>query len=65
MAMTWAGYCRETMATELGVDKSTISRWINDKGAPPNRGYISAWAGFTHCNFQWLLTGEPKRERAA
>jgi len=72
MAMDWAGYCRESMATELGVHPSTVSRWMNDKGKPPKRGHVSAWAGFTHCDFQWLLTGEhgstegqPKRESAA
>jgi len=72
MSMDWAGYCRESMAAELGVHPSTVSRWMGDKGAPPNRGYISAWAVFTHCDFQWLLTGDPtptegqpKRESAA
>ena len=58
MAMSWAGYHREDMAAEMGVDASTVSRWMNDKDAPPNRGYISAWAAFTRCDFQWLLTGE-------
>ena len=58
MAMNFAGYDRVDMAAELGVDKSTISRWTNDDGAPPNRGYVLAWAVFTHCDVQWLLTGE-------
>jgi transcriptional regulator with XRE-family HTH domain len=52
MAMSWAGYHREDMAAELGVDASTVSRWMNDKGEPPKRGNISTWARFTHCNFQ-------------
>ena len=72
MAMDWAGHSREDMATELGVVPSTISRWMNNDDAPPSRGYVCAWATFTHCDFQWLLTGEPtsmegppKRESAA
>ena len=58
MAMTWAGYGREDMATEIGVSPSTISRWTNDVGEPPHRGYIVTWATFTRCDLQWLFTGE-------
>lgn len=58
MAMDWADYSRDDMATELGVHPSTISRWMNDKGEPPKRGHVSAWAAFTRCDFHWLLTGE-------
>ena len=58
MAMDWAGYRRDHMAEELGVSESTISRWTNDDGTPPNRGYIRAWAAFTRYDFHWLLTGE-------
>ena len=58
MSMDWAGYDRDDMAAEIGKHPGTISRWMNNKGTPPDRGHIAAWARFTHCDFQWLLTGE-------
>ena len=58
MAMDWADYSNTDMATELGVSVSTVSRWMNDPNAVVSRGMIKAWADFSRCDFQWLLTGE-------
>ena len=58
MALEWADHSNADVAAELGVSVSTVSRWMNNKDAPPPRGMIKAWADFTHCDFQWLLTGD-------
>src|SRR5688572_24824731 len=46
------------MADALGVSRQTVSRWMADRGAPPRRVYIRAWADLTDTDLTWLLTGE-------
>ena len=47
----------EGMAAELGVSRSTISRWLNDHGAEPRLGYLKLWAMRTGVPFSWLAEG--------
>lgn len=42
------------MADELGVTRSTISRWMHDKGAPPRTIYVRQWAMRTGVSADWL-----------
>jgi transcriptional regulator with XRE-family HTH domain len=44
------------MADELGVSRSTVSRWLNDKGQP-KRAYLTRWAWMCKVNFEWLKNG--------
>jgi transcriptional regulator with XRE-family HTH domain len=56
-ALSWADMNTEEMAYELGVARSTISRWCNDKGHP-TRGYLKLWAQRTRVPLNWLLQGD-------
>ena len=52
-ALSHAGMTTEQMADELGVARSTVSRWCNDKGHP-TRGYLKLWAIRTGVSYDWL-----------
>ena len=58
-ALDYAGMSVEDMAAELGVSRSTISRFINDRGAPPRIGYVKLWAQLTGTNLEWVLDRVP------
>jgi transcriptional regulator with XRE-family HTH domain len=45
------------MAGALEVARATISRWINDEGAPPRTIYIERWADICKIDRPWLLHG--------
>lgn len=55
-ALTHAGLHVEEMADELGVSRSTVSRWVNDKG-PVRPIYLKQWALRCGVPFEWLQTG--------
>lgn len=52
-ALAHAGISVEQMAQELGVSRSTVSRWLNDRGTP-SRGYLTLWAQRTGVPYEWL-----------
>ena len=52
-SLAHAGMTTEDMADELGVARSTVSRWCNDKGRP-TRGYLKLWAMRTGVELSWL-----------
>ncbi len=54
-ALDYAGMSVEDMAAELGVSRSTISRFINDRGAPPRTGYVKLWCQRTGVSQEWVL----------
>jgi len=56
-ALSWADMTTEEMGYELGVARSTVSRWCNDKGHP-TRGYLKLWAQRTRVPLNWLLQGD-------
>ena len=58
MALGHARMSVEQMAQELGVSRSTISRWLNDRSRP-SRGYLRLWSALTGVDLAWLAGGEP------
>lgn len=46
----------EQMAEEIGVSRSSVSRWINDRAAP-RTAYLRLWALRTGVPYAWLLDG--------
>lgn len=57
-ALAHAGVTTAEIADDLGVARSTISRWINDHGAPPRAAFVKMWALRTGVPYEWLMTGE-------
>jgi transcriptional regulator with XRE-family HTH domain len=53
-ALAHAGVSVEEIAEEIGVSRSTVSRWLNDRGMPPRPGYIKLWALRTGVDHNWL-----------
>jgi transcriptional regulator with XRE-family HTH domain len=51
----------EQMADELGVSRSTVSRWLNGHGAPPRIGYLKLWAMRCGVPLDWLVNGDDVR----
>lgn len=58
MALRHAGLSVDAMAAELGVSRSTISRWTNEHGTPPKAAFVKMWALRCGVPFSWLATGE-------
>ena len=42
------------MALYLGVNRATVSRWMNDVGAQPKRAYVTLWAERCGVDLEWL-----------
>lgn len=60
-ALAHADISVQDMADELGMSRTSLSRWINDKGTPPRSGFIKLWALRTGVPYEWLITGtEPE-----
>jgi transcriptional regulator with XRE-family HTH domain len=57
MALAHANMSVEQMSQELGVSRSTISRWLNDRGTP-SRGYLRLWSELTDVDLDWLSEAE-------
>ena len=49
------------MADELGMARSSLSRWLNGHGAAPRRGFIKQWALRCGVSYEWLQNGESPR----
>lgn len=58
-ALAHAGISVNEIAEEMGVSRATISRWINDKGAPPRAAYLKQWALRTGVPYLWLTDMDP------
>src|SRR5260370_36855122 len=58
-ALAHGGVSVEGMAAELGVSRSTISRWMNDRGAPPRGGYVKLWSQRAGVSVEGVLGGAP------
>ena len=54
-ALAHAGLSVETMADDLGFERKSLSRWMNDKGAPPRPVYLKQWALITGVPYRWLI----------
>lgn len=57
-ALAHSGISAEQMASELGVVRATVSRWMHDKGAPPRAAYVKQWALRTGVSYRWLSGDE-------
>lgn len=57
MSMEWAGVKRSELASYIGVDETTITRWTHDKGKAPRRANLLAWSHLTGVPVKWLETG--------
>ena len=44
MALEASAVSVQSMATQLGVSRATLSRWMGDKGKAPARAYVAQWA---------------------
>ena len=65
LRMALAGRSVGWIAAELGVDRSTVSHWLNDKTLP-KLGMIRAWAMICGVDYDWLRTGvDPDQQAAA
>jgi len=47
----------QEMAGHLGKSRATLTRWMNDIGAPPARAFVLQWAMRTGVDAVWLETG--------
>jgi transcriptional regulator with XRE-family HTH domain len=56
-ALAWAGLTAEQMADELGIHRTTVSRWTHDRGRP-TKGYLKLWALRCGVPYEWLVSGE-------
>lgn len=54
-ALAHAGMTAEEMADELGYATKTMSRWTNDKGAPPRSVILKRWAMKCGVPYAWLI----------
>src|SRR5260221_14572931 len=62
-ALAHAGISAADMAEDLGVSRATVSRWINDHGAPPRVGYVKLWAMRCGVSLEWVLAWPAERRR--
>lgn len=47
------------MADDLGVARSTVSRWMNDHGErPPRKAFLMQWAMRCGVSYEWLRSGQ-------
>ena len=58
-ALSHADISVQEMADELGVARSTISRWVNDHGTEPRAVYVKQWALRTGVDYRWLMGSTP------
>jgi transcriptional regulator with XRE-family HTH domain len=58
-SLAHAGIAVEEIAEEMGVSRSTVSRWLNDRGAAPKAAYLKMWALRTGVPFAWLADTDP------
>ncbi len=62
-ALSHAGISAADMAADLGVSRATVSRWINDHGAPPRVGYVKLWAMRCGVSLEWVLAWPAERRQ--
>lgn len=57
-ALAHAGITSNDIADEMEVSRTTISRWLNDRGAPPRSPYVKQWALICRVPYDWLVYGD-------
>lgn len=58
MALAQGDLSVQEMADNLGVSRSTISRWLHDDGMPPRAAFVKQWALASRVSLEWLQTGK-------
>lgn len=58
MSLDEAGIAVEDAAQRLDVSRSTVSRWLNGRGAAPKRPFLAQWALMTGVPLAWLESGD-------
>jgi len=61
-ALAHAGISVEEISDELGVSRSSVSRWLNDR-ALPRAAYLKVWALRTGVAYEWLAGDQFPRRR--
>jgi transcriptional regulator with XRE-family HTH domain len=64
-SLAHAGIGVQEMARELGVSRSTISRWMNDRGASPRSIYLTRWAARCGVPLEFITRREWSRRSMA
>lgn len=57
-ALAHADLTTTDIADELGISRSTVSRWTNDHGAAPRAAYVKQWALRCGVPYEWLISGQ-------
>lgn len=65
MTLEYAGIQSGEIAQKLGFSRATVSRWLDDVGAPPKPVTLNVWAELTGVSPTWLRTGVGTRHFAA
>lgn len=63
-ALAHAGVTVGQIAGEMNVSRGTVSRWLNDRGAPPRPIYLKEWALRCGVPVTWLKDGVTSQARA-
>ena len=58
MSLDYANISVQQMANQLGVSRTTLSRWMADKGERPKRAYLSQWSLSTGVPYEWIDSGK-------
>lgn len=58
LSLAQADMGQQEMADELGVSRATVSAWLNDRGAPPRKGFMKLWAMRCGVPLEWLTGGD-------
>lgn len=58
MSLDESGISVEEAAERLDVSRSTVSRWLNGRGAAPKRPFVAQWALMTGVPVSWLESGD-------
>jgi transcriptional regulator with XRE-family HTH domain len=62
MALEWAGIDVNDMAEHLQVSRSTVSRWVHDRGMAPRTPFLTAWATRCGVPLGWLVDGTKEHD---
>ncbi|WP_371300526.1 helix-turn-helix domain-containing protein [Cellulomonas sp. Y8] len=60
MALRHADVSVQQMADELGMARSSLSRWLNDRVTPPRAALVTMWALRTGVPLHWIRFGHAR-----
>lgn len=56
-SLKFADLSVQEMADHLGMNRNSLSRYLNDRGAPPRSHILRLWALRCGVPYSWLSTG--------